>query len=170
MPNGGGDDYTTGVFGHFLVDDGDDVPGETIELTFTIRSDDGSALHIFGDSFTEKGGNASGTLVDIDGDVMLVGDFFTGNTDVLGLIELTEGVHSFEGYHFEGGGGDYFDIWFAAGNQLAGFNSNVLSAEHQRRTSDPANVRPGTGSRTLQPGTGVPGSAEPARTDPPSPG
>ena len=127
------------MFGHFLVDDGDDVPGETIELTFTIRSDDGSALHIFGDSFTEKGGNASGTLVDIDGDVMLVGDFFTGNTDVLGLIELTEGVHSFEGYHFEGGSGDYFDVWFAAGNELAGFNSKFYPLSISA-TPKPANV------------------------------
>ena len=143
MPNGGGDEYSTGVFGTLLVDDGDDIPGETLQLTFTLRSDDGSALHIFGQDFIAKGGDDRGALAPIDGsDVALVADFFTGNTNVLGLIELEEGTHGFEAFHFEGGGGDYLDIWIASGDHTAGFNDSFypLSVSGALGAGTPANA------------------------------
>ena len=142
MPNGGGDEYSTGVFGSFLVDNNNGVPDETIQLTFTLRSDDGSALHIFGESFTAVGGDGQTALTEKDGDQMLTADFFTGNTNAFGLIELTEGTYGFEAFHFEGGGGDNLNIFFATGDHLGNFseaNFYPLSTSGEAGAGIPAN-------------------------------
>ena len=82
-------------------------------------------------------------MAPIDGeDIALVADFFTGNTNVLGLIELEEGTHGFEAYHFEGSGGDNLNIWFASGDQTAGFNDGFypLSISGAAGPGTPANT------------------------------
>ena len=115
FPNGGGDNFSTGVFGAFLVDDGDDVLDETIQLTFGLFSDDGSALHIFGESFSETGAN--GELVEMDGDMMIQFPSPTGNSNTYGLIELKEGTYGFEAFEYENGGDSGLEVWFATGDK-----------------------------------------------------
>ena len=60
--DGTDDNYQLRVDGTFTVDDGDGTPGETIDITFTLRTDDGSALHIIGEDFTAVAGNAATAL------------------------------------------------------------------------------------------------------------
>ena len=119
MPNGGGDDYTTGVFGEFAVLDTDGAPGEII--TFGLRSDDGSQLRIFGQDFTAVSDFADAgdaALVDVDGDMALTAEYPTGDTNAFGLITLAEGTYAFEALQYEGGGGSYLDVYAVAGDFL----------------------------------------------------
>jgi hypothetical protein len=125
FPNGGGDEYTAGVFGTFLVDNGNDTPNETLQMTFGLFTDDGVALHIFGESFTEKGAN--GDLVALDGDTMIQFDGFTGNSNTYGLIELQEGTYGFEAFLFEGGGGSGLEIFVAEGDQRDAYNVGTFA-------------------------------------------
>ena len=114
------DNYQLRVDGQFTVDDGDATPGETIDLTFTLRTDDGSALHIIGGNFTATAGNAGGALLAFGADTGLAADFNSGNTDVLGHIQLTEGVtYNFQAYMFEVGGGSRFELQASLGHLTA---------------------------------------------------
>ena len=124
MPNGGGDNYTTGVFGEFAVVDTDGMPGET--LTFILRTDDGSQMRIVGHDFEAVGGDERAALVDVDGDMALTAEFPTGNTNALGLITLDEGVYAFEALQYEGGGGSNFRLSVASGDQTAAGFSDLL--------------------------------------------
>ncbi|MFT5105454.1 MAG: hypothetical protein ACI8XO_002910 [Verrucomicrobiales bacterium] len=111
------DDYRLRVSGEFVVDNGNAILGESLDLTFTMRTDDGSQLRIIGQSFTGVAGDGRTFLEDVDGDMSLTGDFFTGNTNALGHINLVEGTYQFESYMFEGGGGSRFELQAAAGTQ-----------------------------------------------------
>jgi len=118
------DEFATQLLGSFLLDDGDGIAGETLTITFGIFSDDGSQLRILGSDFynpktfaTDAG--AAATLVDIGGDMALTADFFTGNTNTFGAIDLTEGTHQFEAFMFEGTGGANMSIQWALGDKTA---------------------------------------------------
>jgi hypothetical protein len=128
MPNGGGDDYTTGIFGEFAVLDTDGQPGEVI--TFALRSDDGSQLRIIGQDFTgvaDFSGDGDAALVDVNGDMALTAEYPTGDTNAFGLITLNEGVYAFEALHYEGGGGSQLEIYATAGDWLAsGFPRGMM--------------------------------------------
>ena len=126
MPNGGPDNYATRVTGRFVVNNQNGIPGETIRLTFGIFADDGCELRIVGQDFLtafDTTGDGVAGLADINDDVALQADYWTGNTQAFGTIDLVEGEYDFEGHHFEGGGGSGFEIWFADGDQT-GLNAN----------------------------------------------
>jgi hypothetical protein len=129
-------DFSTMVMGSFEVFNTDGLPGET--LTFTLQSDDGSALRIIGQDFTavsDFSGDGDATLTDVEGngDTYLVADYTGGNANAFGRITLTEGTYSFEAWQFQGTGDAGLEVWVAAGDYLAtGFNSSAfypLSAE-----------------------------------------
>lgn len=120
MPIATKDNYATKITGSLRVDNANGVDGELLQITFSLRSDDGSALQIVGkdfikvSDFTDSG---DATLVEWNGNVALVADYPTGNTDAFGLIELTEGeILDFVAYHSEGGGGSTFQLWYALGD------------------------------------------------------
>jgi hypothetical protein len=138
FPNdtGGNDDnYISGVFGSFNVA----TPGE---YTFWLFGDDGVQLHIKNASFTSAQshtGDGPGTLQDVDGDLALTADFWTGNTNTSGVITLGAGTYDFEAFHFEGGGDSHLQIWFASGNRLGSFNQQnfyLLSTSGQLNPAD----------------------------------
>lgn len=114
------DNYRLSVRGSFMVDDMDGTPGEMIDLTFTLRSDDGSQFRIFGQDFTGTAGDSRTFIEDIDGDGALTADFFTGNTNALGHIQLTEGIlYQFDSYMYEGGGGSRYELQVALGTKTS---------------------------------------------------
>ena len=119
------DNYRLRVTGEFVIDDGDATPGESLDLTFTIRNDDGGQLRILGQDFTATAGDGRTFLEDIDGDMALTADFFTGNTNALGHITLTEGVYPFEAYMYEGGGGSRFEVQASPGH-VGGFGGSFF--------------------------------------------
>jgi uncharacterized repeat protein (TIGR01451 family) len=117
------DNYRLSVRGEFVVDNRNGIPGETVDLTFILRTDDGSQLRIIGQDFTGTAGDTRTFLEDIDGDASLTADFFTGITNALGHISLVEGTtYQFESYMFEGGGGSRFELQAALGTHTA-FNA-----------------------------------------------
>lgn len=109
----GHDNYLTRVSGEILIDDQDGIPGETLTVTFGLFADDGADLHIIGQNFSEA--HQGGSLQTIGADTWLVADFFGGNTNAIGVIELVEGTYQFESHHYEGGGGSGLEIWWADG-------------------------------------------------------
>jgi hypothetical protein len=124
------DDFATKVTGSFTVNDGDATAGEPFTITFGILSDDGSQLRILGQDFDlVKGfsGDGVATLVDVNGDMSLTADYFTGNTNAFGRITLTEGTYSFESIMFEGGGGANLQVFWSVGDKTAtGFDSSFV--------------------------------------------
>jgi hypothetical protein len=129
-------DFSTMVSGSFTVLNTDGQPGET--LTFTLQSDDGSALRIIGQDFTgvsDFSGDGDAVLIDGGalGDFEGAGDTYlmfdngsvgTGNANTFGKITLAEGTYSFEAWQRQGGGDSGLEIWAAAGDFLAtGFNA-----------------------------------------------
>jgi hypothetical protein len=123
------------VSGSFTVLNTDGLPGET--LTFTLQSDDGSALRIIGQDFTgvsDFSGDGDAVLIDGAslGDTAGAGDTYlmfdngaagTGNANTFGKITLAEGTYSFEAWQRQGGGDSGLEVWAAAGDFLAtGFN------------------------------------------------
>jgi hypothetical protein len=130
-------DFTTAVLGQILVDDGDNVAGEQIALSFSLQSDDNGQIHIFGSSFE----TSNRPLVDVDGDMACTGDLNSGNINTTCTITLEEGTHNFEAYHREEGGGAYFQVWWAEGTKT-GFSANeftILSTD-ATPTEIPANT------------------------------
>jgi hypothetical protein len=112
--------FSAGIFGQMQVNDGDGVAGETLTITFGMFSDDHSLIRIVGEDFASaaqgEGGNA--TLLEIEGDMSLAFDLPTGNSNALGVIQLTEGVtYDFQGYMHENGGGANWELWAALGDQ-----------------------------------------------------
>ncbi|YCM43378.1 hypothetical protein V2O64_18900 [Verrucomicrobiaceae bacterium 227] len=149
---GADDNYQLRVDGQFTVDDGDETPGETIQVSFILRTDDGSALRIVGESFSATAGDARATLMDINGDTAIAADYFVGNTNAIGHIELTEGVtYDFQSYMFEGTGGSIFDIRAAIGFQTEFNGEQFFILNTVNDTLDrPANV----GLEVVTPGSG----------------
>jgi predicted dienelactone hydrolase len=121
FPNGGDDEFSTGMFGEFLVDDGDNTPNETLLVTFGLFSDDGSALHIVGEDFVAKGNRGEIVPIDDGVDMMLQYPDPTGNSNTFGTISLEEGVHAFEAFHYENSGDAGLEIWFATGDHRDAF-------------------------------------------------
>ncbi len=118
----GEDNFSSAIYGQIAVDDGDDVAGESLAVTFGVFSSDGAQLRIMGGSFQEA--SETGDLsYEVDGDVTLTFNDVTSNTDIYGLIELTEGVtYGLEAIHFEERGDAGFEIWTALGRHLDGFD------------------------------------------------
>jgi hypothetical protein len=118
---GGNDDnFITGIFGTFDV-------LESGVYTFFLYTDDGVQLRIKGKSFENAvslTGDGPGTLQNVDGDLALTGDYWTGNSNLSGKITLEAGQYEFEAFQYEGGGDAHFQIWFASGDRVAAFNRN----------------------------------------------
>ena len=110
-------DFTTAYTGSLVVDDGDEIPNEEIRLTFAMESDDNGQFLVQGSSFDTIGANSNANveLIPVNGDMACTGDFNTGNTNAICQITLVEGVHEFEGFHREQGGGAYHHIFWAEG-------------------------------------------------------
>jgi hypothetical protein len=122
MPVGAVENYATKVTGRIVVNDGDGVAGETLTLTFGMFADDGADFRIVGQDFAtvaDATGDGTATLEDVDGDLVLAADYFTGNTNAFGTIQLVEGEYDFEGHHYEAGGGSGYEIWWAIGEFTA---------------------------------------------------
>ncbi len=137
------DQYLTKVIARVVVDDQDATPGETLTLTFGVFADDGADLHIVGQNFSAVYGDGQATLETIGADTWLVADYWAGNTNALGVIDLVEGTYDIESHSYEGGGGSGLEVWWALGT-YTGF--------------DPAAFRPlsyDTGFY-LPPNTGIP--------------
>ncbi len=137
------DNYLTKMIARIVVDDQDSTPGETLTVTFGLFADDGADLHIVGKDFSAVYGDGRATLETIGADTWLVADYWAGNTNALGVIELVEGTYDLESHSYEGGGGSGHEIWWALG-ACTGF--------------DPAAFRPlslDTGFY-LPPNTGIP--------------
>lgn len=109
------DNFSTAAVGRFLLDDGDENPGEDINLTFSIQSDDGAQLHIHEATFGATFGDANTAIVNVDGDGACTGDFDSANINAICQISLTEGVHDFSLYHRENAGGAYVQVWWMEG-------------------------------------------------------
>lgn len=146
------DNYQLRVDGSFTVDNGNETPGEKLQVSFALKTDDGSAFHILGESFTAVAGDARATLLDIGEDVALASDYYSGDDNPIGHIELTEGVtYQFQSYMFEGGGGSRYEVQAALGFQ-DGFNGSdffILSSTTDTLVQ-PANV----GLEVVAPGGG----------------
>lgn len=122
MPVGTADNYATKVSGRLIVNDGDATPGETLTVTFGVFADDGADLRIVGQDFisvTDQTGDGVAALEEVEGDKVLAADYFTGNTNAFGTIELVEGEYDFEGHHYEAGGGSGYEVWWALGSFTA---------------------------------------------------
>ncbi len=140
FPNGGGDEFASRATGQIVVDDGDANPGEMLDITLIIRNDDGGQLRIIGQDFIGVAGNAAAVLEEVDGDMVLVADYFTGDTNALGHLTLAEGTYDFEALMFEGGGGERLEIRGALGHQTA-HNGEFATLEASPATTTlPANV------------------------------
>ncbi len=114
------DEFGMKVSGSFTLDNGNGTPGESIQLTFGMFSDDGSQLRIMGQDYdlaTDFTGDGTAGLVDVGGDMSLTADYFTGNTNAFGRITLTEGSYNFESFMYEGGGGANLSILWALGDK-----------------------------------------------------
>jgi hypothetical protein len=126
------DDFTTAVLGTFLLDDGDEIAGEDIDLTFAIRSDDNGQFHIVGADFDPDGlfGDAQTAAVDVGGDLACTGDFPSPNINAVCQITLAEGDYGFEGFHVEFGGGAYYQVYWADGLKTAfGSDFTILAVD-----------------------------------------
>lgn len=125
------DNYATKVTGKISLDNQNGTAGENLQITFSLRSDDGSSLQILGQDFTKVSDfsdSGVAVLADKGGDMTLVADYPTGNTDAFGLITLTEGqTYDILAYHSEGGGGSTFQLWYAVGDFTGtGFDGNAF--------------------------------------------
>ena len=128
MPVGAADNYATKVSGRLVVNDGDGTPGETLTLTFGVFADDGADFRIIGQDFssvTDQTGDGTATLEEVEGDLVLAADYFTGNTNAFGTITLVEGEYDFAGHHYEAGGGSGYEVWWALGEYTA-FDGSVF--------------------------------------------
>lgn len=113
------DNYVTEIIGKLLVDDGKGSSGDIIGITFHLASDDGSSLQIIGEDFlsvTDFSDSGDAVLAEENGDMIMVADYPTGNTNAFGYIELEEGEYDFRILHTEGGGGSNFRLYYALGD------------------------------------------------------
>jgi hypothetical protein len=89
---------------------------ESGTYTVQVRSDDGFALRIPGQTFTSiNGGNASRGIDPMDPSTM----FFyhgTGDADARGVITLDAGVYDVEFINWEGGGGAFYEVTTGTGD------------------------------------------------------
>lgn len=131
----GHDNYLTRVNGEIEIDDQDGIPGETLTVTFGLFADDGADLHIIGQNFSDA--YQGGTLQTIGADTWLVADFFGGNTNAIGVIDLVEGTYQFESHHYEGGGGSGQEIWWAEG-----FFTSYSAADFRPLNTSPGFFKP----------------------------
>ncbi|MES2466877.1 MAG: hypothetical protein V4675_06220 [Verrucomicrobiota bacterium] len=122
MPNNnGGDNYGTKVTGSITLNadaNANSVNGETIDVTFRLSCDDGANLRIIGQDFLATNGGTS-ILVDVAGDMVLTGDFPTGDTNARGVIKLVEGqTYQFVSYMYEFGGGSNYNLFWDLGDLI----------------------------------------------------
>ena len=96
LPDGGGDEYVAVASGFVTI------PTSGV-YTFGLNSDDGGQILI-------------------DGVEIMRDDSFHGSEDFFGSVTLTAGTHTFRAVMFEGGGGDCFEFFAAAGLHTA-FNA-----------------------------------------------
>lgn len=125
------DNYATKVTGTIGLNDRDATAGEALIVTFHVASDDGALLRIVGKDFinvTDFTGDGDATKVDFNGDDSISADYWTGNTNAFGSIELKEGeTYDFELYQYEGSGGSNVNIWYALGDHtVTGWNESLF--------------------------------------------
>jgi hypothetical protein len=127
MPNNnGGDYYVTKVTGKITVAadaNGNLNPGEQIDVTFRLNCDDGASMRIMGQDFLKVNAGGEGginrALIDNGGDMTMTADYPTGNTNVRGLVKLTEGhTYDFVCYQYEYAGGSNFNLFWQLGDQV----------------------------------------------------
>ena len=122
---GNRDDFASGVFGTFLVDDGDSTLGEIIDVSFHVASDDRSSFRIVGRDFEDV---ANAELLDLGGDDSIAADRNGCQNSYTGLIRLTEGIeYEFEGIHVERGGDAGMQVLAAVGNHVAAFDATQFT-------------------------------------------
>lgn len=136
------DNYITRVNGQIIVNDQDATPGETITLTFGIFADDGMELRVVGQNFnlvTDYTGDGVAYISRVGADAVLAADYFGGNTNAFGRIDLVEGTYTFDAHEYEGGGGSSMEIWYAVGDKTAGFDASFKPLNDQVGITQPAN-------------------------------
>jgi hypothetical protein len=133
FPNttGNVDNFSTAILGSFVIDDGDASAGEALTISVHVDSDDRSMFHIIGESFSDVMSTDAGIaaqLFEIDGDDVMFADQDTCNTQMTGLIDLTEGVtYNFEAIHAEAGGDAGMQILLAVGDYLGDNDPDAFS-------------------------------------------
>lgn len=139
------DNYITKVEGSFKVAadaNGNSTNGETIEVTFGLFCDDGASMRIIGQDFEAVSANS--TLPEVEGDKTLTADFYTGNTNSYGRIQLKEGqTYEFVCYMYEGGGGSNFNLRWELGDFVdTGFDGGQIALRTAAFASaaDPINL------------------------------
>lgn len=125
------DNYATKVTGAIGLNDHDATAGESLIVTFHVASDDGALLRIVGQDFinvTDFTGDGDATKLNYLGDDSISADYWTGNTNAFGSIQLKEGeTYNFELYQYEGGGGSNVNIWYALGDHtVTGWNEALF--------------------------------------------
>lgn len=125
------DNYATKVTGSIALNDHDATAGESQIVTFHVASDDGALLRIVGQDFinvTDFTGDGDATKLNFEGDDSISADYWTGNTNAFGSIQLKEGeTYNFELYQYEGGGGSNVNIWYALGDHtVTGWNEALF--------------------------------------------
>jgi hypothetical protein len=138
-PNNTGSDlnnFSTLVLGSLTVDDGDEVAGESLTVSFHVDSDDRSMFRIVGQSFDDV---TAQELWNIDGDEVMWGNVDVCNTNFSGVIQLTEGTYDFEAVHVEAGGDSGMQVLAALGDATLG---EVSTADWVLLTTSDAINRP----------------------------
>ena len=144
--NNGGDNYITKVVGRITVAadaNANTVPGELIDVTFRLNCDDGASLRIIGQDFLDANTGGGRELIDNGGDITMTADFPTGDTDLRGRIQLTEGQsYDIVSYMYEYGGGSRYELYWQLGDHVAANLSapNALSDIGEVRLAPSATV------------------------------
>ncbi len=137
--SGNRDNFASGIFGALQVDDGDEVPNESIEVSFYVASDDRSSFRIIGQSFADV---SNEFLLELDGDDAIASDQNGCQNSYTGVITLKEGVdYSFEGIHVEKGGDAGMQVLAAIGDHVESFQPAAFSLLQM----DPIRLSPNVG-------------------------
>ena len=113
------DRFASLISGTLLIDDGDDIENELLEVTFAVLADDAADLWIQDASF-EAGDFFTDLSAVIDDDVIMRPNSpGEANSVIRASIRLSEGVeYDFEAAHFDGTDDGGFELYSALGRHL----------------------------------------------------
>ena len=95
------DNFGAIILGSLTIDDGDETPGETLDVVFHLNSDDKGSFRIVGQDFLQVTGD---NIFEVDGDDAMWATGNVCNNSLSGHIQLVEGEYEFEGIMEERGG------------------------------------------------------------------
>lgn len=130
----------TGVFGEFIVDDGDSIPGEELPLTFAVFGDDLAQLRIPGHDFA-LGSDAAQLRTLETGEVGIWAFLATMWQHPVAQIELTEGEYDIEALLLQQSGDAGLEVWVSTGlHEQFDINTFYPLGMSEQTTARPRNV------------------------------